>query len=256
MVKEILYKELPNSRTTTPARRGKPKEQMIWIADEAEIAGEGVDLFISGCAWMFEIIKLEKGTMVFYRDNELVKPDGDYFAVFYAPFSLVKLAISDVKFRWVGIGAALTAAPASWMTVPLIFDLQIDELPKSADEVIEILQTPRLFKSIELNTNPSWITKQAKKLIDGNWSAPPSIASLARALGISHEHFTRQFKKDFGLTPSNYLHKVRLNYAIWKLSQGEKIAEVALDVGYNDLGRFYKQFRKFIKASPGRCKNF
>ncbi len=258
MTREILYKELPNSRTTINARRDtkKIKEQMIWISDEAEIAGEGSDVFISGSGWMFEIIKVEKGTIAYYRDQQIVKPNSKYFAVFYAPFSIVRLAITQLKFRWVGIGAALSSAPASWMTGPLIFDLQLDELPKNADEVIEILKEPRTFQSIEVNTKPSLLSKRAKKIIDDSWSDPPLIASMARSLNVSHEHLTRQFKKDFGLTPNSYLHQVRLNYAIWKLSQGEKIAEVSFDVGYNDLGRFYKQFRKFMKTSPGSCKNF
>ena len=258
MTREILYRELPNAKTPGTGRRPTKKinEPMVWISDEAEIAGEGSDLFISGCGWMFEIIKIERGSMAFVRDQQLVKPESSCFAVFYAPYSMVQLAISNLKFRWVGIGAALSAAPANWMTVPLIFDLPIDELPGNADEIIEILKEPRAFASIEANTKPSLLAKRAKKLIDGSWSASPSIASLARSLQVSHEHLTRQFKKDFGLTPNNYLHKVRLNYAIWKLSQGEKIAEVSLDAGYNDLGRFYKQFRKFIKTSPGSCKNF
>lgn len=258
MTREILYRDLPNSRTTIKARRDtkKIKEQIIWISEEAEVSGEGTEVFISGCGWMFEIIKIEKGAMAFFRDNQMVKPSTDCFAVFYAPFSMVQLAITNVKFRWVGLGAALASAPASWMTVPLIFDLQIQELPKNADEVIEILKEPRAFQSIEVNTRPSLLSKRAKKIIDASWSDPPSIAGIARSLRVTHEHLTRQFKKDFGLTPNNYLHKVRLNYAIWKLSQGEKIAEVSLDAGYNDLGRFYKQFRKFMKTSPGSCKNF
>jgi AraC-like DNA-binding protein len=166
------------------------------------------------------------------------------------------MAIANVKFRWVGLGAALSTAPANWMTVPLIFDLPINELPGSADEVIEILQEPRLYESIECNTRPSLLAKRAKKIIDGCWSDAPSIASIARSLGVTHEHLTRQFKKDFGLAPNTYLHKIRLNQAIWKLTQGERIADVSFDVGYNDLGRFYKQFRKFMKTSPGSCKTF
>jgi AraC-like DNA-binding protein len=257
MTREILYRELPNSDAAVKARRDtkKIKEEMIWISEQAEIAGQGSEVFISGCGWMFEVINLESGALAFYRDNQLVKPNSNYFAVFYAPFSVVQLAITDVKFRWVGLGSALASAPANWMTVPLIFDLQIEDLPKNADAVIDILKTQRRFESIEVNTRPSLLSKRAKKIIDASWSDPPAIASLARSLKVSHEHLTRQFKKDFGLAPNTYLHKVRLNYAIWKLSQGEKIADVSLDVGYNDLGRFYKQFRKFMKTSPGNCKN-
>jgi YesN/AraC family two-component response regulator len=37
--------------------------------------------------------------------------------------------------------------------------------------------------------------------------------------------------------------------------RGEAIIEVSGDVGYNDLSRFYKQFRKSTAASPGFCRS-
>ncbi|MEW6128543.1 MAG: AraC family transcriptional regulator [Acidobacteriota bacterium] len=258
MAREFLYRELPDDDFAVKNRHNSKKSQqeMIWIAEAAKFAGEGSEVFVAGCGWMFEIIKVESGKIAYIRDGKLINPQSEFFAVFYAPFSIIKISIADVKMRWAGIGAASTTAPASWMTVPLIFDLPIAALPKNADEMIEILKTPRRFQSIEINTKPSLLAKRAKKIIDENWLASPSIAAIARTLKVSHPHLTRQFKKDYGLAPKTYLHKVRLHFAIWKLSQGEKIANVSFDSGYNDLSRFYKQFRKFMKTSPGSCRIF
>jgi AraC-like DNA-binding protein len=38
------------------------------------------------------------------------------------------------------------------------------------------------------------------------------------------------------------------------LARGEEIISVSQEVGYNDLSRFYKQFRKTTKTSPGACQ--
>ena len=56
------------------------------------------------------------------------------------------------------------------------------------------------------------------------------------------------------MTPIDYCHRVRAMDASSRLMKGEQIIDVSLDVGYNDLGRFYKQFRRRMKSSPGGCK--
>ena len=57
------------------------------------------------------------------------------------------------------------------------------------------------------------------------------------------------------MTPLEYVHRLRLNDAYKLLSKGERIVDVSLDVGYNDLSRFYKQFRKHTRVPPGTCRS-
>ena len=98
------------------------------------------------------------------------------------------------------------------------------------------------------------VSSKTKRLIDDNYLIYPSIARIAERLKVSHEHVSRQFKKDYGLTPSAYLHKLRVAEATFRLSKGEEIIDISLDVGYNDLSRFYKQFRKATRTSPAVCR--
>ena len=80
------------------------------------------------------------------------------------------------------------------------------------------------------------------------------IADIAHELGVSHAHLTRQFKRDFGLTPIDYLHHVRVSEAMGKLSLGEAAIDIGYDVGFNDTTRFYKDFKKVTGTSPGKCR--
>jgi AraC-like DNA-binding protein len=48
---------------------------------------------------------------------------------------------------------------------------------------------------------------------------------------------------------------LRVADATFRLSKGEPIIEISQDVGYNDLSRFYKQFRKSTNTSPGACRD-
>jgi AraC-like DNA-binding protein len=110
------------------------------------------------------------------------------------------------------------------------------------------------LQSIETSPKASLLSVKAKKLIDENYPVYPSIARVAARLGVSHAHLSRQFKIDFKMSPSNYLRQLRLADAPLKFARGEAIIDVSLDSGYNDLSRFYKQFRQTTQTSPGECR--
>jgi len=116
------------------------------------------------------------------------------------------------------------------------------------------MQAASGIQSIEFNSRPSLLSIRAKRIIDENYRIYPSIARIAKRLGVSHEHTTRGFKRDYGMSPSAYLHQLRVAEATHKLTLGEEIVDISMDVGYNDLSRFYKQFRKATKTSPGDCR--
>ena len=131
---------------------------------------------------------------------------------------------------------------------------QTNSLRYNGEEAIAILAAGVDRQSIDFNPEASKLSREAKQLIDDNYLAHPSIARVAKRLGVSHPHLSRQFKSDFGMTPSDYLRKLRVADAPLRLARGEQIIEVSEDVGYNDLSRFYKQFRKTTNTSPGVCK--
>ena len=106
-----------------------------------------------------------------------------------------------------------------------------------------------------LNPSPSSLALETKRLVDEQYLNNPAIAGIATKVGVSHEHLSRTFKKEFGLSPRNYLHKLRVADAALFLASGEEIINVSQHVGYNDLSRFYTQFRKTTYTSPGVCKN-
>ena len=95
---------------------------------------------------------------------------------------------------------------------------------------------------------------KAKSLIASNYRADIAVADIADQLGVSHAHLTRQFKRDYGLTPVGYRHRLRVTEAMGRLSQGEKILDVGYEVGFNDTTRFYEDFRKVTGTSPGKCR--
>jgi len=223
------------------------------IADELRIPGEGTSNFVFGRGWLLEIVSLTDGEFYFYSDGREVRPVTSMFGVFYPPFTLVRMFVRNVNGRVRGVGAedVLPGLPPT----PFIFETDFAEDFTKVEDAFEVLKFVRERRSIAVNTRPSLPSLRSKKMIEERYLTDPSISRIAERLNISHEHLSRQFKKDFGLSPSNYLHQLRVAEATSRLSLGEDIIDISQDVGYNDLSRFYKQFRKKYDTSPGRCRS-
>ena len=217
-----------------------------------EIGGEGISHFAFGHGWLVEIVDLTCGDYFFYRDGKEVRPGNSHFGVFYPPFTLVRSCVKNIKGCVRGIGAV---KPVSvFPQEPFIFETDFEEDFTGIEQAIGVLDACRSRQSIEINTKPSLLSLRTKCLIDENYLIYPSISRIAGRLQVSHAHLSRQFKRDYGLTPSAYLHQLRVSEATFRLGLGEKIIDISADVGYNDLSRFYKQFRKQTKTSPAECR--
>ena len=222
------------------------------IDDRIEIPGEGSDHFIFTSGWLLEIIDSDEGDFYFISDGKEVRPESKRFGVFYPSFSITRSCIRSFKGSVRGIGAV---EPVDGLPhEPFIFETEYTGKFAQSRQALDVLARAANRKTIELNTKPSLVTIKAKRLIDENYLAFPSISRIAARLKVSPEHLSRTFRSDLGLTPSQYLRKLRVADATLRLSKGEQIIDVSHDVGYNDLSRFYKQFRKTTKTSPGACR--
>ena len=223
------------------------------ISDNVDIGGEGCSYFVFGAAWLMEILDLETGEFFFVSDGEEVRPAGRRFGIYYPPFTIVRSCVNNMKGRVEGVGA-VGEPPAGLPDVPTIFETGFEGPLAGAAQAVEIVRAGSDLRSIEFNSKSSLLSMRAKKLIDENYRIYPSIARIASRLKVSHEHLSRGFKRDYGLSPSGYLHQLRVADATYRLSLGEEIIDISGEVGYNDLSRFYKQFRKNRGTSPGDCR--
>lgn len=78
-----------------------------------------------------------------------------------------------------------------------------------------------------------------------------SIRGLAEMTGLSLSQFDRRFKDLFQMTPSDYIHRVRVNAARSLLEKSEEsIGEIAVECGFYDQSHFTKRFKRVIGMSP------
>lgn len=223
------------------------------IEDYFEIAGTCSRTFATCRTWLLELVELHGGDMAFERGDETIRPEGGRFGLFYPPFSILSIHTTNVRCRWKGL-AASDPLPKEFLSAPILFETACVDAPRSVGDVREILASSRRRQSIERNPAPSLLSIRAKRIVDENYAMVPAISRIAARLGVSHPHLTRQFKRDFGLSPNAYCQQLRIVESKFLLARGDEIVDVAEGVGFNDLSRFYKQFGKATTKTPGYCQ--
>jgi AraC-like DNA-binding protein len=215
---------------------------VLWIEGSLGNAPEVTGQVVIGPGWLLEVLQSDESRM---------------FGLFWAAFSIVQTdtpaLLGRLKGDFVGFSRP-GKPPADWLTESMIFDLEPSPLPRTYKELIAVVCEPRSYTSIETASGVSTLSGKVKAGIVQTYRDGGSIAGIASKLGVSQAHLTRQFKRDFGLTPLKYRNHLRVNEAVRRLSLGEKILDVGYAVGFNDTARFYKDFRKVTGTSPGKCR--
>jgi AraC-like DNA-binding protein len=79
-----------------------------------------------------------------------------------------------------------------------------------------------------------------------------TVATLARAAGLSRAAFARQFRRRFGMSPMRYLADLRMREAARLLSETDAtLALVAAEVGYESEFAFSRAFKRHSGEAPG-----
>jgi AraC-like DNA-binding protein len=118
--------------------------------------------------------------------------------------------------------ANISSLSAQSITLPDVIDRQIDQAIR-------------------------WITLRFHQQI--------SIDHMASSLGYHRAHLSKVFKQKIGMSPKQYLLKVRMDKAKELLGGTLTIDQVSSSVGFNDALYFSKQFRKWSGMSPSEYRN-
>jgi AraC-like DNA-binding protein len=92
---------------------------------------------------------------------------------------------------------------------------------------------------------------RARDLADARYFEPLDVDDLAAAAGLSRAHFSREFRRAFGVSPHAYLLTRRLERAAALLRNTDKsVAEICLAVGLQGLGSFTTSFKRAFGMTP------
>jgi AraC-like DNA-binding protein len=92
---------------------------------------------------------------------------------------------------------------------------------------------------------------RAKDLADARYAEPLTVDDLACAAGLSRAHFSREFRRAFGVSPHAYLLTRRLERAAALLRGTDHgVAEICFSVGLQSVGSFTTSFTRMFGMPP------
>ncbi|MGC1782569.1 MAG: AraC family transcriptional regulator, partial [Acidobacteriaceae bacterium] len=112
------------------------------------------------------------------------------------------------------------------------------------------------MRTIYLGGLAPWQKRRLMDLIDSNLDGQLRLSYLADECGLSVSHFSRSFKRSFGVPVHRYLIVRRVERAkILMRSSSAPLSEIALESGFSDQAAFSRKFRAIVGTSPMRWLN-
>jgi transcriptional regulator GlxA family with amidase domain len=100
-----------------------------------------------------------------------------------------------------------------------------------------------------------WQVRRVAEVIRENLDGNIHLCDLARECGLSVSHFTRTFRKSFGMSPYRWLLERRIDRSKELLVTSDlPIADIAVRSGFSDQTAFTRAFGRIVGDSPGRWR--
>ena len=88
-----------------------------------------------------------------------------------------------------------------------------------------------------------------------NYKEKIYVRDLASLLNLNEQYFSRFFKKAIGRSPMAYINEYRIRQSMQLLKETDlSVMEICMDCGFNNLGNFLRQFRKYTGTTPLKYK--
>jgi AraC family transcriptional regulator len=99
-------------------------------------------------------------------------------------------------------------------------------------------------------TPPLWLGR-LKEFLRDNFSEPPGLNELAKAVDVHPTHLARVFRQFERCTVGDFIREVRIDYARQKLLESkEPLVEIALGAGFADQTHFTRSFKRVTGLTP------
>jgi AraC family transcriptional regulator len=104
---------------------------------------------------------------------------------------------------------------------------------------------------IQIDAGEGWLRGIRDRIRDTH-DRPVSLAELADDFDRHPAHLARAFRARWGITPGEYLRRIRVSAAVTALSRtGDPASVIALDTGFSDQSHMGRWVRRYTGRTPG-----
>ena len=208
----------------------------------------------TGPYWIYAKFKLKGKEAIFRHNGELIKIKSKSFSLWFPPFSMIEITYENVKLK----GEMLIGRDILEDNIasnPMVIYKDNEKLPLNLKSVLaRVKKFSKDGQEISLSNCASALSLKCKKCLDQKFNSNIPISDISESLKTSHSYMTRTFKKDFGITPVFYRNWMRVMSASFLLLEQNSILETQEKVGFEDLSRFNKQFKRITHSTPRQFK--
>ena len=234
------------------SRFHRGSDGLIWFERDHNhaVAHSQIDVF--GQFWSLAVLKPHQKVGI-RRRGHVIERDGPT-ACFIPPFSIVEWHLNSgpLKFNvYMGRGPLPIDMPQSAFS----FLWTLEAAPTTIPEIFSLVRQATQTVLIGKEEGCSAVATRTKKLIDETFNEDLSISDIGKQLGYSNPSMTRAFRKCYGLPPIAYRNKLRIFESMFVMAaNGRSVMATASEVGFKDLSRFNKNFRRQIRAVPSKFR--
>ena len=131
------------------------------------------------------------------------------------------------------------------------------ELNKYYKKLLFTIFTSYFCKYLSMvdNNIPSWLVK-VLNVTQENLLYIDGVDKIVEASGKSYKTISRNLKRYYGKTPSEYVLDLRLTYAYnLILTTNLSITDICYDCGFNNTSYFFKSFKKKYSETPNEVRS-
>lgn len=147
----------------------------------------------------------------------------------------------------------LDSMPGVGTTFHIALPVYRKDSQQERSEVADALMLPAPLpgETGDLPPHTSALVRQAVAHMREHYDEEITREGIAEALGVSANYFSRVFRRELGLSPWQYLARLRIMRARTLLADTDmSVTDIATAVGYSSAAYFSRAFRKEVGRSP------
>lgn len=118
-----------------------------------------------------------------------------------------------------------------------------------------ILDYTRKVERVRLGKTPSKLLMQVTNYVQKNLSKPTDVDELSKEMYISRTHLASKFKKETGMTLSDFILKEKTEEAKRLLRYSDKpLCLIGEYLGFSSQSHFNRTFKKYTGKTPGEYR--